>query len=298
MLLGYSNNYKLAMARLLIRMVKVSFITFTKNSAHRLKGLLEHVKDVVDEIIVVDGYSTDETLDIAKSYGAKVYQRKPWGYPDPDRMFALKRASYDWILMLDDDERLCNMLRNSLREIIESCQQRDFVAIDLLRVNLSRNGKVIPAPYFPDRVLKIFRKDRVVFTGRVHEGPKVFGPTYHLSSKYYLIHLPYHENNWVKKAVGYAYYQSIQYSSIIGGNMFRRALLRLLPLTTIPYYLYLISALIKRNFPVNSLSLKYCFRRALCDGVLQTLMNFRNNKRKRLAEKISKNGFSQFLGIE
>jgi len=76
-------------------MVEVSFITFTRNSAYRLRGLLEHVKDVVDEIIVVDGYSTDETVDIARSYGAKVYQRRPWEYPDLDRMFALKQASHD-----------------------------------------------------------------------------------------------------------------------------------------------------------------------------------------------------------
>jgi len=60
-------------------MTEVSFITFTMNSAHRLRGLLEHVKDVVDEIIVVDGYSTDETVDVARSYGAKVYQRRPVG---------------------------------------------------------------------------------------------------------------------------------------------------------------------------------------------------------------------------
>jgi len=279
-------------------MVKVSFITFTKNSAHRLKGLLENVKDVVDEIIVIDGHSTDETVSIAKSYGAKIYQRKPWGYPDPDRMFALRQASYDWILMLDDDERLCNRLKNNLKEIIEKCSMKKFVAIDLPRINLSRNGRIILAPYFPDRVLKIFRKDCVVFTGRVHDGPKVFGRTYHLSSEYYLIHLPYHENNWLKKAIKYAYYQSIQYSSIIGGNIFRQALLRLLPLTTIPYYLYLMSALVKRNIPINFLSLKYCFRRALYDSILQTLMVLRSDKRKKLAEEISKNGFSQFLGIE
>jgi (heptosyl)LPS beta-1,4-glucosyltransferase len=56
---------------------KISFITFTRNSGKRLKLLLENVKDVVDEIIVIDGYSTDDTLEVAKSYGAKVFQRKP-----------------------------------------------------------------------------------------------------------------------------------------------------------------------------------------------------------------------------
>ena len=278
-------------------MVEVSFITFTRNSAHRLRGLLEHVKDIVDEIIVVDAYSTDETVDVAKNYGAKIYQRRPWGYPDPDRMFALKHASHDWILMLDDDERLCNRLKNDLKSVIDDCSNR-FAAIDVLRVNLAKNGRIILAPYYPDRVVKVFRKDKVTFTGRVHDGPRISGPTYHLPDEYYLIHLPYHDNNWLKKAMVYAYYQSIQYASAIGGNMFRRALLKTLPLTTIPYYLYLMSALIKRNLPINSLSLEYCFRRALYDSILQTLMKLRSRKRRKLAEKISEMGFSQFLGIE
>jgi (heptosyl)LPS beta-1,4-glucosyltransferase len=52
---------------------KISFITFTRNSERRLELLLENVKDVVDEIIVVDGFSNDDTVEIAMSYGAKVF---------------------------------------------------------------------------------------------------------------------------------------------------------------------------------------------------------------------------------
>jgi glycosyltransferase involved in cell wall biosynthesis len=278
-------------------MVEVSFITFTKNSAHRLRELLEHVKDIVDEIIVVDGYSTDETVDVARSYGARVYERRPWGYPDPDRTFALKQASHNWILMLDDDERLCSRLKKELKSIIEDCSTH-FAAIDVLRINLAKDNKIILAPYYPDRVVKIFRRDKTIFTGRVHDGPRISGPTYHLPDEYYLIHLPYHEDNWLKKAMIYAYYQNIQYPSIIGGNILRRALIKSLPLTTIPYYLYMMATLIKRKVPINSLSPRYCFRRALYDSILQTLIKLRNEKKKELARKISEIGFSRFLGIE
>jgi glycosyltransferase involved in cell wall biosynthesis len=52
---------------------KISFITFTRNSKRRLKLLLENIKDVVDEIIIVDGFSSDDTVEIARSYGAKVF---------------------------------------------------------------------------------------------------------------------------------------------------------------------------------------------------------------------------------
>jgi glycosyltransferase involved in cell wall biosynthesis len=53
---------------------KISFITFTRNSKRRLKLLLENIKDVVDEIIIVDGFSSDDTVEIARSYGAKVFR--------------------------------------------------------------------------------------------------------------------------------------------------------------------------------------------------------------------------------
>ena len=141
-------------------MVEVSFITFTRNSAHRLRGLLEHVKDVVDEIIVVDGYSTDETVDIAKSYGAKVYQRKPWGYPDPDRMFALKQASYDWILYLDDDERLSIKLKKDLKSLIEYAGSKGFYAFSTVRVNITPLGKPLLGPFYPDRQIRILKKKK------------------------------------------------------------------------------------------------------------------------------------------
>ena len=104
-------------------MVRISFITFTKNSAKGLKYLLENVKDVVDEIIVVDGYSTDNTVEIAKSYGAKVFLRKLWGYADPDRMFALKMTSYNWVLYLDTDDVLGKRLKNELRDLVEKADK-------------------------------------------------------------------------------------------------------------------------------------------------------------------------------
>jgi glycosyltransferase involved in cell wall biosynthesis len=53
--------------------IKISFITFTRNSGRKLELLLESVKDVVDEIIVVDGFSNDTIVEIAISYGAKVF---------------------------------------------------------------------------------------------------------------------------------------------------------------------------------------------------------------------------------
>jgi (heptosyl)LPS beta-1,4-glucosyltransferase len=170
-------------------MVEVSFITFTRNSAHRLKGLLEHVKDVVDEIIVVDGYSTDETIDIARSYGARVYQRRPWGYPDPDRMFALKQASHDWILHLDDDERMSSKLKRDLKSLIEYAEANDIYAFRIMRVNLTPRGKPILGPFYPDGQIRIFKRRKALYRGVIHEFPQIQGKISPLSDEYYIIHL-------------------------------------------------------------------------------------------------------------
>lgn len=277
-------------------MVGLSFITFTKNSADRIMGLLEHVKNIVDEIIVIDGYSNDDTISIAKSYGARIYQRKPWGYPDPDRMFALRQATHEWVLMLDDDERLCKRLKDGLRELIENIND-NYVAIDVLRVNLSSKNQIILAPYYPDRVIKIFKKDNVIFTGRVHEGPKTFGQIYRLPDEYYVIHLPYGERSWLKKNVTYAYFQAMQYLCINCENLFRRYLLNLMPITVLPYYLYFLAALTIKKRPMNYLSITYAFRRVAYDSFLHTLLKLRGSRKKNIAKIISEIGFIRFLNL-
>ncbi|ADY01285.1 glycosyl transferase family 2 [Vulcanisaeta moutnovskia 768-28] len=182
-------------------MVRVSFITFTRNSGKQLKLLLEHVGDVVDEIIVIDGYSVDDTVEVALSFGAKVFRRKPWGYADPDRMFALRKASYDWILYLDTDERLSRRLKSELRDLIQKAEFGGFSALSTLRVDYDRScGEVILGSFY-NRQIRIYKRDRVLYKGLVHELPIVHGKILDLPESYYIIHYP--EFNW-RKGVFYA----------------------------------------------------------------------------------------------
>ena len=102
--------------------MKVSLITFTRNSEKLIEGLLRNVNGVVDEVVVVDGCSSDRTVEIARSYSAKVYTRRPWGYKDLDMAFAINKASYDWILLLDVDERLNRRLRGELKDVLSTIE--------------------------------------------------------------------------------------------------------------------------------------------------------------------------------
>src|SRR6185369_12004138 len=89
--------------------VKLSVVLITHNEERNLGRTLESVKPLVaggqGEIIVVDSGSTDRTVEIAESYGAKVFV-EPWKGFAAQKNSALDKATGDWILSLDADEEV------------------------------------------------------------------------------------------------------------------------------------------------------------------------------------------------
>ena len=86
------------------RHVTISACMIVKNAEELLPQCLESVKDVVDEIIVVDTGSTDKSIEIAESYGAKMYHH-PWENDfSKHRNQSIGYATGDWILWIDADE--------------------------------------------------------------------------------------------------------------------------------------------------------------------------------------------------
>ncbi len=83
---------------------KLSVTIITFNEENNIRDCLENIK-WADEIIVVDSFSTDKTVEICRQYTDKIIQRKWPGHVD-QKQFALKQATGDWILSLDADERL------------------------------------------------------------------------------------------------------------------------------------------------------------------------------------------------
>ena len=92
----------------------ISAVVITLNEEKRIEPALKSLEGVASEIIIVDAYSNDGTLEIAKRYTRKVFQRK-WANFSDQKNFGNSKASYPWILSLDADERLSPELR---REII------------------------------------------------------------------------------------------------------------------------------------------------------------------------------------
>lgn len=98
----------------------ISACMMVKNEEELLPGALDSVRDWVDEIIVVDTGSTDRTIEIAESYGAKIYHQ-PWeGNFSKHRNYTIELATCDWVFIIDADERLDQRYIPMVRELVDS----------------------------------------------------------------------------------------------------------------------------------------------------------------------------------
>lgn len=97
-------------------MAKISACIISYNEEKKIEDCLKSLEGVVDEIILVDSLSTDRTLEIASKYTSKIYGQKFLGHIEQKNL-AVNKATNEWILSLDCDERLSDKLRTSILEI-------------------------------------------------------------------------------------------------------------------------------------------------------------------------------------
>jgi glycosyltransferase involved in cell wall biosynthesis len=147
--------------------MKISLVIITYNEEGNIARCLESVKDVVDEIVLIDSYSNDKTVTIAQSYGAKVFYHKFNDFGE-QKSFAIKQASYDWVLSIDADEVLTPELRGSILKV------KAEPHYDGYNVNILTNycGQWIKhCGWYPQPKLRFFNKNKSKFnTNKVHEG--------------------------------------------------------------------------------------------------------------------------------
>ena len=105
-------------------MAKISACIISFNEEKKIEDCLKSLVPVVDEIIVVDSLSTDKTLEIAERYTDKIYHQKFLGHIEQKNL-AVEKASHDWILSLDCDERLSEELQASIQKIKNNLDDAD-----------------------------------------------------------------------------------------------------------------------------------------------------------------------------
>src|SRR6476661_4884548 len=108
----------------------LSACLITLNEEHNLPRALNSVRELADEIVVVDCGSADRTLEIARDHGAKIITRA-WTNFAEQKNIAAGAASHDWILSLDADEELSTELQDSL--LAWKKQEPEFAAYEFAR---------------------------------------------------------------------------------------------------------------------------------------------------------------------
>jgi glycosyltransferase involved in cell wall biosynthesis len=128
------------------------------NEAENIRTCLESLT-FADEIIVVDSYSTDETLKIAAEFTNRILQRE-YVNPASQRNWAIPQASFPWVLIVDADERITPELRDEIKAIIASPQAR--AGYFVRRRNFFAGKEIRHCGWQRDWVLRLFLKE----TGR------------------------------------------------------------------------------------------------------------------------------------
>jgi len=105
-------------------MPKVSACIISFNEEKKIEECMESLLPVVDEIIIVDSLSTDRTLEIAAKYTDKLFEQKFLGHIEQKNL-AVEKASNDWVLGLDCDERLSEQLQQSILSIKDTLDNAD-----------------------------------------------------------------------------------------------------------------------------------------------------------------------------
>lgn len=142
-------------------MIKLSGVIITYNEERNIEDCIRSLVDVVDEIIVVDSYSTDATKTICSSYNVKFIEQDFLGYVE-QKNFALSQASYDYIVSLDGDEALSPDLQNSIKLLKTNWK---FDGYYCNRFNNFCGQWIKYSDWYPNKKLRVFDRRKAEWKG-------------------------------------------------------------------------------------------------------------------------------------
>jgi glycosyltransferase involved in cell wall biosynthesis len=206
--------------------MKISTVIVAKNEEEMIAECINSAR-ISDEIIVIDDYSKDKTVEIAKKMGAKVFKRKLDGFAT-QKNFGIKKAKNSWVLILDADERLTDELSKEILILKEG----DLVAYDMPFRNFVGKKWLRHGGLYPDRHIRLFDKNNCKYGDReVHEELEIDGKVGHLKND--IIHYTY--KNFRE------YTEKVRHYSLLEARSSK-----IKPALTLPYKVFL-SKLIKEK---------------------------------------------------
>ncbi len=169
-------------------MSKLSVALATYNESLNIKKCLEALEGFADEIIIVDGESTDDTVEIAKKFGAHVILKPNNKNFHVNKQIAIDACKYEWILQLDADEVVSVALKKEIQKILDTDSPCNGYWMP--RKNWFLGKFLMKGGQYPDYTLRLYRNGKGHLPQKdVHEQAVVEGQVGYLKEALY--HYPY-----------------------------------------------------------------------------------------------------------
>lgn len=193
-----------------MKKIRLSVALATFNEEENISKCLESVKDIADEIVIVDGTSLDRTVEIAKSFGAKVIVRENPPNFHINKQKAIDACIGEWILQMDADEVVSKELSEEIEKIVmdENVDENGFW---MPRKNYFLGRFLMKGGQYPDYTVRLYRRGKGELPQKdVHEQAVIEGKVGYL--KHALLHYPYKDFD--------AYYKKwMRYNKLLAGQI-------------------------------------------------------------------------------
>ncbi len=140
------------------RKYRVSAAIITFNEEDNIGDCIESLIDIVDEIIVVDSFSTDRTREICLGYDKVKFSENPFHGHVQQKNHAIEQCSGEWILSLDADERVSPELKSSISGFFNSDRPESCVGVKFPRLTYHLNKPIRHCGWYPNARYRLFRK--------------------------------------------------------------------------------------------------------------------------------------------
>ena len=182
---------------------KISACLIVKNEETIIENCLKSLEGAVDEIIIVDQYSTDDTVKICEKYTDRIYKRRMLDNNfSKQRNYALSKAKYGWIFVTDADESLSEKLRKNLKELVK---HDEISGYSFPVVKVAKNKPLLHGTGYPTIHLRLFQKAKGKYDSNIliHEKVELKGKMKRMELGYDILHHKSHDFGDFKKVINH-----------------------------------------------------------------------------------------------
>lgn len=151
-------------------MKQISAVLITYNEEDKIEACLESLVGLCEDIVVLDSFSTDSTVELSSRFTDRIIQEEWRGYAR-QKQLATDFAEHDWVLSIDGDEKLSTRLRQELLEWKAKPDDENYNSYRLPRLTFFMGRWIRHTTWYPDWQVRLFRRSKAQWQGgSIHEG--------------------------------------------------------------------------------------------------------------------------------